>query len=297
MDKKLFFNRKHSRINDDRSKNIVFAIYFVLFIIAAFICLYPLYWTFINSLKTQSEFYDNPHGLPKIWHFELYKDVFNTLSFRGTNFWGLVFNSIWLTFGGQLFNLIASLCVAYPLARYKFPGKKFFYGIIIFRITIPIIGAGSAAYKLFRTLGMVNNPLLFLTTFFTGFDMQALIMYGYFKGISREYSDAACIDGASVFKSFVCVILPQALPCAMALYINAVMGRWNDYITPLIYLPKYPNLAYAIYEIKGAASYLGKNSKALYFGSILLSAIVPVVLFSVSQKLMINNMSVGGLKG
>ena len=296
MDKKLLLSKRQRKIKDDRAKNIVFAVYFVLFIMAAFICLYPLFWTFINSVKTQGEYYDNPHGLPSIWHFELYLEVFDKISLKGTDFWGLVWNSIWLAGGGQLLNLLASLCVAYPLARYNFPGKKFFYGIIIFRITIPIIGAGSAAYKLYRALGLVNTPLLLITSF-AGFDMQALIMYGYFKGISREYSDAACIDGASVFRSFVSVIMPQALPCAAALYVSAVMGNWNNYITPLIYLPNYPNLAYAIYEIKGAASHLGKNSKALYFGAILLSAIVPVTLFSVSQKMMINNMSVGGLKG
>lgn len=296
MAKMRFLNKMQRRIDEDRTKKIVFTIYFVLFIIAAFICLYPLFWTFVNSVKTQSEYYDNPHGLPNIWHFELYLQVFEKMSLKGTDFWGLVWNSIWLTAGGQLLNLAASLCVAYPLARYNFPGKKFFYGIIIFRITIPIIGAGAAAYKLYRSFGLVNNPLYIITAF-AGFDMQALIMYGYFKGISREYSDAACIDGASVLRSFVSVILPQALPCIIALYVNAVMGNWNNYITPLIYLPDYPNLAYAIYEIKGAASHLGKNSKALYFGAILLSAIVPVTLFSVSQKLMINNMSVGGLKG
>jgi oligogalacturonide transport system permease protein len=196
-----------------------------------------------------------------------------------------------MAFGGQAINLLASICVAYPLARYKFPFRKFFYAIIIFRITIPVIGSGPASYKFMRALNFLDNPAPFMLTYFTGFDMMALILYGYFKGISKDYSEAAYIDGASTIRTFFTIILPQAMPCVLALYINQVMGAWNNFSTTQIYLHSYPNLAYGIYNR------LNKKMDPQFFAAVFMSSLVPLTLFGAFQKTMLTNMSVGGLKG
>lgn len=291
------FAKNPNKIANSKSQRVVFTIYFILFIVFSAFNLYPVFWCFINSFKSTIEFANNPHGLPQVWNFKFYGEIVKSFKVGPVGFGEMIWNSFWLAFGGQALNILASLCVAYPLARYNFHGKKFFYGIIIFRITIPIIGAGPAGYKLLRSLGMVNTPPLYLLTFFTGFDMQALIMYGYFKNISKEYSEAAFIDGATVLETFTYVIIPQAIPCILALYVSSVMGQWNNYASPLIYLPKYPNLALGIYEIDRSASFLGANGAAKKYGAIVLSSLVPIILFSVSQKMMLQNMTVGGLKG
>ncbi len=288
---------KRNKIASDKSQKVVFGIYFVLFIIFSFLCLYPIIWCFMNSLKTTEEFAFNPNGLPEAFNIHFYNEIFTSFKVGKAGFWTMTFNTFWLACGGQALNILASMMVAYPLARYKTPYNKFFYGIIIFRITIPVIGAGPAAYKLMRSLNMVNNPPVYMITFFSGFDMAALIMYGYFKNVSRGYSDAAYIDGATLLQTFVYVIFPQAFPCALALYVSNVMSQWSNYSTPLIYLPKYPTLAFGVYEIDQGAAFLGTNGEAKKYGAIILSAIVPLVLFGASQKLMIQNMSVGGLKG
>ena len=97
--------------------------------------------------------------------------------------------------------------------------------------------------------------------------MAALIMYGYFKNISKEYSEAAFIDGATVMQTFLFVVMPQAVPCVIALYVSNVMGNWNNYSTPMINLPKYPNLALGIYEIDRSSSFLGANGLAKKYGA------------------------------
>lgn len=287
---------KRNKIERDKGQTIIFIIYFVLFVIFSVLFIYPLFWCFQNSFKSGGEYYDNPSALPQHWNFYYYGEIFRSFKIGSSGFWEMTWNSVFLTFGGQFLNILASICVAYPLARYNFPFKKFLYGIIIFRITIPIIGASAAAYKLIRMLGMVNNPLLYILTFFNGFDLNALILYGYFKGISKEYSDAALIDGANTMITFLFVVLPQALPCVLALYVNSVMGYWNVYTTSQIYLPKYPNLALGIFEFESTMRYI-ENGTAKFFGAIILSSLVPLVLFGISQKTMLKNMSVGGLKG
>lgn len=294
--KKRVKRLKQNKIKQDKGQVIVFSVYFVLFVIFSFFYIYPLFWCVQNSLKSVAEYYENANALPSTWNFGYYLEIFRSFKVGNVGFWSMTWNSVWLTFGGQALNIIASICVAYPLARYNFPLKKFFYGIIIFRITIPIIGAGAAGYKFLRLLGMVNNPGLFMITFFNGFDLAALIMYGYFKGISKEYSDAAFIDGANMTQTLLSIILPQAMPCILALYINNVMRNWNIYTTSQIYLPKYPNLALGIYEFELNMLFI-PNGTAKFFGAIILSSLVPITLFGIGQKTMLENMSVGGLKG
>jgi ABC-type glycerol-3-phosphate transport system permease component len=248
-------------------------------------------------LKTHAEYTDSLLAFPTTWNFKVYVEIFKGFRLgRNTGFLEMAFNSIWMAFGQQALEVIASAMVAYPLARYNFPGKEFFYGIIIFRMTIPIVGGGGAAYKLLRNLKMINNPPLYALTWFVGFDSAALIMYGYFKNISKEYSEAAFMDGATKLTTLIKIVMPQAWPCVLALYVSAVMGSWNNYTTSMLYLTKFPNLAYGIYALEKSAPFLS-GGMPMYFGAIILSATVPLALFIGGQKTMLTNMSVGGLKG
>lgn len=285
-----------SKVARDRSQDVVFIIYFVLFVITSFLFIYPFFWVFQNSFKSMQEYFDSPNALPESWNLLYYIEIFKSFRVGNSSFIEMTWNSIWLTFGGQALNILASIFVAYPLARYKFPFHKFLFGIIIFRITIPIIGSSAASYKFLRTLGMINNPKSFILTYFTGFDINALIMYGYFKAIDKGYSEAAFIDGASCVQVLFKIIVPQAIPCILALYVNCIMNTWNLYSTCQIYLPKFPNLALGIYVFENDMLFI-ENGSAKFFGAIIISSLVPIILFTISQKTMLANMSVGGLKG
>ena len=283
------------KIKQDKGRIAIYTVYFVVFVLYSVICLYPLFFCFTNSMKSVEEYYTSMFAMPQHWGITYYIKIFNSFKVGQYGFWNMAFNSFWQSFGGQLLNILASIMVAYPLARYNFPFKKFFYAIIIFRITIPIIGAGPAAYKFFRAINFVNNPL-YIITCFAGFDLNALILYGYFKAISKEYSEAAYMDGATRLQTLFTVVLPQAFPCVLALYVNSVMGQWNNYTMPQIYLTNYPNLALGIYEFEKYALFT-EGGTPMFFGALILSSIVPLGLFTASQKLLLTNMSVGGIKG
>lgn len=288
--------KKKKRVKQSKAQTTVFALYFVLFCVNAFMCIYPLFWCVCNSLKSVEEYYESAIALPKNWAPQYYLKIFQSFKIGYDNFWNLAFNSVWQAFGSQFLNIMASVFVAYPLARYNFPGKGFFYGLIVFVMIIPIIGSGAAAYKMFRSMNFINNPLGFATTWFMGFDMSALILYGYFKGISKEYSEAAYIDGATRIRTLFSIVLPQAIPCILALFVNNVMKQWNNYTTPMLYLTKYPNLALGIYLFESESLFI-EGGVPMFFGAVVLSSLVPLALFTVGQKTMINSMSVGGLKG
>lgn len=284
------------------SVKIIYIVFFVMFTVFAFLYLYPLAWAFINSLKSMKEYATNSLTLPKTWLWRHYREVFTEFQavplsggepFR---YMDMLYNSLWILVVKVFVNVSSSMLLAYALARFRFPGSKFLYALVIFANTIPIIGAGPAAYKLAMQLNMVNNPSLLWLMWAGGFDFAFIVLYGYFKGVSPSYSESAKMDGANNWTIFIKVILPQVTPCIAAIAITQATGVWNDYSTPMIYMRDYPNLAYGMYLFKDS-SFLVKDSMPIYFASAVISCMPVIILYTCSQNLILNNMTTGGLKG
>lgn len=270
---------------------------FVLFLAIAFISVYPLFWAFINSLKDWKEYILSSVSMPDTWHWENYVNVFTeNFKVKGVMYLGMLVNSLWIVIIKVLVNVASSTMLAYAVARFRFPGKELLYVVVIFVNTIPIIGSGPAAYKLLSWLGMVNNPLTIWISWASGFDFAFIVLYGYFKGVSSSYSEAAYIDGAGELKTFFSIILPQIMPCLVAIMITQAISVWNDYGTVMIYLRDTPNLAYGLYEFNVDARY-AKNSRPIYYAAAVISAIPIIVLYTCTQNLILTNMTAGGLKG
>ncbi|MBQ8319616.1 MAG: carbohydrate ABC transporter permease [Clostridia bacterium] len=271
-------------------------VFLVFFAVCAFLHVLPLLWAISNSLKTGMEYFDDNMSLPKTWQFVNYLRVFTEFEIRGFDYFNMLFNSLWMLVVSVVANVFSSAILAYPIARYRFPGKEFLYSVVIFANVIPIIGSGAASFKMIDALGMVNNPATIWLSWAGGFDFAFIIFYGNFKGISMTYSEAAKIDGASDFRVFTQIILPQAFPCITAIAIQQSFGVWNNYSRSMIYLRDYPNLAYGLYLFNTEANYI-EDSKPIYFAAAIISAIPVIVLYSCSQKLILTNVTAGGLKG
>ncbi len=286
------------------SLKIIYVCFFVLFLIFAVVYVYPIFWAVINALKSEPEFADNSLGLPPSWRFENFWRVFSDFKVSGTDIQGkdtyfyfdMLFNSLWILVVNVTVNVASSALLAYALARFRFPGKNFLYTVIIFANTIPIIGAGPAKYKLAAGLNMTNNPFTIWLMWASGFDFAFIVFYGYFKGISASYSESAKIDGANNWTVLVKVILPQIIPCIVAVAVTQAIGVWNNYSISMIYLPIYPNLAYGMYIFKDYVGYV-KDPMNIFFATTVVSSIPIIVLYACSQNLILTNMTTGGLKG
>ena len=270
---------------------------FVLFTLIAIICIYPLMWAINNSLKTYDEFAEDSFILTKSWRFINYVRVFfKEFRISGVSYLGMAWNSMWMLIVRVLVNVSASAMLAYPVARFRFPGKEILYTVVIFVNTIPIIGSGPAAFNLINSLGMVDNPATIWLSWASGFDFAFIVLYGYFKGISPSYSESAYIDGAGELRVFFSIILPQVVPCLVAIMITQAISVWNDYGTVMIYLRKTPNLAYGLYLFKATTNYI-PDSDPIYFAATVISALPIIILYACTQKLILTNMTAGGLKG
>ena len=279
------------------SVKILLSVLFLYFVIQAVVHLMPMLWVINNSLKTTEEFFESSITLTKSWAISNYVEVFQLFKVKGgVGYFEMLFNSMWITIVYVFANVLSSILVAYAIARFKFPGRGFLYGVAIFAKMIPILGTEAAAFKLKVALGMVNNPITIWMAWAVGFDYTFIVLYGTFKGIGFDYSEAATIDGANNFVVLLRIIIPIAMPAIIAMAINQIMGLWNNYSLSQIVLSKYPNLAYGLYLFQLESTWVA-NTKGVYFASVVLTAMPVILLYVFGQELIIKNIAIGGIKG
>lgn len=296
---KLYFRKSST------STKVIYVAFLALFIVFAFICVYPMIWAIINSLKTMEAYSINSLTLPEEWRFINYKNVFTDFKVAKAtadifdpyySYFDMLVNSLWILVVHVFVNVASSALLAYALARFNFPGKGLLYSVVIFANTIPIIGSGPAQYKLAVSLNLVNNPYAIWLMWASGFDFAFIVFYGYFKGVSASYSESAKIEGANNLVILLKIILPQIIPCIVAIAITQAIGIWNNYSISMIYMREYPNLAYGMYLFKDNTYWIA-DSMPIYFAAATISSVPIIILYSCTQQLILTNMTAGGLKG
>ena len=280
--------------HSSKEEKVTLIAFFIIFLAFAIVFLTPFIWVIINSLRDGGDYFDDVLALPTKLNFQNYLKVFEEFYVGGFYFSDILFNSIWILVVKVFVNVASSTMLAYALARFSFPGKNLLYEIVLFVNVIPIVGNGPAAFKLLNGLNMVNNPWTIWLYWASGFDFAFIVLYGYFRGISSTYSEAAMIDGASNLKILIKIILPLAFPCMIALMINQSITVWNDYSTPMIYLREFPNLAYGLYLFNQSSFLI---DRPIYFTAIVISCIPVIILYAFTQNILLKNLTAGGLKG
>lgn len=203
------------------AQKVAFGIAFVLFTVYALTMLIPFFILVAYSFEDKIIYEINlgqPFKFPAKLVFDNYVYAFQELTFRDTNFFGMVFNSLWYTVIATIGPLFMNTCVGYAVSKYKFKARGIYYGVLIFCMTVPIIGTTGATLKLYSDLALYNTgPLLHIVTHLGAGGMGFLVMYAFYKNISWEYAEAALIDGANHFTVFFRIMIPMAIPAMGAL--------------------------------------------------------------------------------
>ena len=276
-------------------KSILFTVVFILFVLYALILIVPFAWILINSFKDAADFADDKWALSFSAGFDNYVKAFN-YKVRGTSVLGMYLNSFLVVGGGVVVTLISCTLASYTMAKYKFKGRGIIYNVVIISMMVPIVGTLPAQYRLMQNLGLVNNIVGVWFLYSGGFGFNFLFLYSYFKSISWTYAEAAQIDGASDFRIFIQIMVPMARPALTAVGVLTFMGLWCDYQTPYLYLKGMPTIALGLKDMSEQLSTVPSNT-TLVLSTAILATIPILVLFCVFQKTIMNNMTVGGLKG
>ena len=250
-------------------------------------------WAFLTSLKGRIEYVRDPLSLPKDWLFSNYVDAFKQLSARGNNIFIMFGNSLWLSVLPPTITLLTSAMASYVMAHYKFPGRTLIWNIMIFMMTMPIMGNAAATYKMYLRLGMYNSPFILIRE--VANIGGSLLVIAAFQGISKTYAEAAFLDGAGHFTVFFRVMLPQAMGVLLALWTMDFIRCWNDYMTPIMYLPDFTPITTGLYIYQKETERVA-NVPILFAGALMV-LVVPITMFACFQDKFMSLSFGGGIKG
>ena len=266
----------------------------LIFFLVAASYVYIFVWAVIAGAKTHTEIVMDPFGLPETWNWKHYLEVFQVLEVNGNDFWDMLFNSIYFSVLCVFVQQMTTISFAYCCTKYKFPGSKLVYPIILVMITLPLYGNGGAMYKLLHQLGLIDSYAHIIVSF-SGFSIHFLYYMAFFKNVSHTYAEAALLDGANDFQIYYKVMLPQAKPIFGALFLTNWLTVWNSYESALIYLPNLPTLPVGIYQFNKEMLYRARLD--IIFAACVIICIPALILFLVFNKTITSNVSIGGIKG
>lgn len=304
--KKESENQASALTKRTKGEKVLFGVVFFIFVVYSVVLIYPLLFLFINSFQDPLMYVMeriqpgyNPFAMPEKWHFENYADVFK-LSVVGSAgkdvyLYQMVFNSVWYCAFTVVGSVMMSSCTGYVLSKYRFKANGFIYTLIVFSMTIPVVGTSGSSLKLAHTLSLYDTPWWVLLSSLTGWGFNFMVMYGFFKNVSWSYAEAVFLDGGSDLTAFFKVMLPQAKMAVITLMVVTFISSWNNYEASLLYFPSYPTLASGLYRLKLTATRSGDFPS--YYAGLMISVIPLIVVYASCSDIIFKNFSIGGLKG
>lgn len=276
-----------------KNERITLTIVFVVFALYAITLIYPFVMMFYNSFKQSNEFFGNIWSLPKNPTFENYKEIFG-IKFMKTGILGMFKNSVILVTIGVGIGILLSCMTSYIIAKYPFKGSKFVYSLVVVCMMIPTTGSLSATYNLLYKTGLLNK---FIGNFLMqgGFGGVFLYLYAYFKSVSWTYAESAFIDGAGHARVFFQIMLPQVMGGVMAFFLISFISAWNDYFSQYLFLRAKPTIAVGLQMI--VSKYQRQNDWPKIFAGSTIVIIPTLIFFAIFSRKIMENTSVGGIKG
>ena len=294
--------KKHSEVRGYGALTVVGFIFLLLYSLSLFI---PTVWAFISSLKTKNDLYHNVFGLPEVWAFDNYSKAFLkmnlTVNPTGLNphkiyIGEMMLNGVVYAVGCTLANVFTAAIVAYGCARFKSKVGDLLHISVLLVMIIPIIGSGPSEMQFVRKLGFYNNMLGMVVMEANYLGTDFLIYYAAFKGISKDYSDAASIDGAGNFTIMLKIIFPLIGATISTMALLSFISFWNDSNTPLLYMPDIPNLALGLFKFNQKTDGDLVNTPMRLTGCFIIFLPVLAIFIAFRKKFMLN-VNIGGLKG
>lgn len=265
---------------------------FLLLSTIAAVSIVPLYWMLRSSLMSNAEIFVFPPKLvPSTWRWQNYVKTFQ-------NFEALKYlkNTMILLIPCVLGTVLTSAMAGYALGRINFPGRNFWFALVIGSMILPKHVTLIPQYLTYSALDLTNSYWPFyLGAWFGGGAANIFLMRQFMITLPKEYDEAAYIDGANKLQIFLKILVPLSKPILITVGIFSFMHYWNDFQGPLIYLnddSKY-TLALGLMTLRGSYS-----SKWNYIMCGSLVMVIPaIILFAVGQKYFLNGIVMSGVKG
>ncbi|MBE6643035.1 MAG: carbohydrate ABC transporter permease [Ruminococcaceae bacterium] len=290
MSKKLR-TRKH-RVVLNRSYGGDIGIGFFLLLMGLFLFL-PMYYTVVQSLKPLDELWMFP---PRFYvsspTFKNFSDLFNLMNTSWVPFSRYIFNTVFISVTGTFGNLLLSSMCAYALAKIKFPGGKSIFAIIVASLMFHSTVSAIANFITLSTLGWIDTYFArIIPAWCTSLGLYLMKQFME-TNVNNSVLESARIDGATEWRTFWVIAMPMVKPAWLTLVCYSFKDLWNSGASIYIQSEQLKTFNYAVSQlVSDGISRQGASAAAT-----VISMLVPILVFVISQSNIIETMGSSGMK-
>jgi multiple sugar transport system permease protein len=261
-------------------------------IVASVVTILPFAWTLLSSFKTGAEIRQIPPTFfPETFTLENYRTVLNDPALPLLTFYR---NSTVVAISNVFTNLFTSSLFGYVFAKFNFAGKRVLFWYIMAQLMIPFQVTMIPGYLILAKLGLINNLLgLIVPSAVSAFGI--FLMRQFVQTLPDELLDAARVDGASEWRIYVQIVLPQLRPALATLGLLTFLFNWNAYLWPLIVLSEQQVRTLPII----LTWYANQHSNQLHLSmTAAVLVMMPILFFFISmQRWIVQGITLSGMKG
>ena len=268
------------------------AMIYLVLIICTIICIIPFIWMLLTSVKSTAEAYRFPPTIfPKKWLWSNYTNGLQKANFP-LYFRNTLFVAVVCTIG----TVLSAQFVAYGFSRFKCKGSAMWYTLMMATMMLPNQVTLIPQYLLYLRMGMVDTYLpLIIPSWLGGGAFNIFLFIQFFRTLPKELDEAAFIDGATTFQTFVHIMMPSVKSVSLCVLVMSLVFNWNDFFTPLIYINSTNKFTLAI-----GLQFLNSSMGTTKIGQMMAAAVatmIPVlIIFFFCQKYFVQGIKMSGLK-
>jgi multiple sugar transport system permease protein len=253
---------------------------------------FPLVWMVFSSLRPSTELFTSP---PRVFGGTLTLEWYRSVVFAsGTP--RLFLNSFLVALATTVLCLLGGTLAAYSVTRFEFPGKQTFMLGALVSYVFPAIVLFVPIYFTLNAMGLVDTlaGIVLCHTVLT-FPLAIWMLRSFFLGIPREIDEAAWVDGASLLRTFLSVIVPLTLPGIFSVGIFVFALSWNEFLFASIIATSGVNKTIPVGISEFITSFDIRWGEIMALGT--LTTVPVVALFLAVQKYFLRGVLAGAVKG
>jgi multiple sugar transport system permease protein len=256
-----------------------------------FVFLMPFEWMASTAFKKSDEIFIFP---PNIIPASPTLENFQRALLGNFPFFLYLRNTLVITILSSIGFTFSSALIAFSLAHLQWPDRKVVFGALMATMMIPGQILLIPHFLIYRQLGWIDTLLPLIVPTFLGSAFYIFLLRQFFMTIPSSLIESARIDGARSLRIFLQVVAPLSKPALITVLIFSVVGAWNDFMGPLIYLSSETTktLAVGLADMRGQY----RTDWGLLMAAALLMSAPIVALFFAAQRAFIEGISLSGLK-
>lgn len=254
-------------------------------------CIFPVIWLIYSSLKTQQEFSLSIISLPGHPNFDNYAAVIN-----GGKIPRYFMNSIFISLIAVSLIVILAFVTGYFLSRYRFRGRNIIYIMFLSGMLIPVHSLLIPIFIEFRNIGLLNNRITLIFPYIAlGLPLAIFLFDSFIHTIPIEMEEAAYIDGLSIPKLMMYIILPMCRPVISTIIILSFLYCWNEFPFALVLISSetFKTIPIGLANFSGALT----AKYTLLMAALVIATIPVLIVYLAFYKKIIQGMTAGAIKG